>query len=73
MYVVYRAECDEVEDKKIIFGKVLDIRFRMCYYTLKQGRWGQPLREVKPMSLTEAIALLMLVIAAVSLGIQIKK
>ena len=40
---------------------------------ITQGGEQPPRKEAAPMSITDTIALLMLVLAAVSLGIQIKK
>ncbi len=48
----------------------------ICYYRFKQERRGQSSdkwKEVRPMSIAETIALLTLVIAAIRLGIEIKK
>ena len=52
---------------------MLDILTAYVLICTQARALGPTSKEAKPMSLTEAISLLMLVIAAVSLGIQIKK
>lgn len=47
-----------------------DIVYAMIF---RQGGEKPPRKEAAPMSVTDTIALLMLVIAAISLGLQIKK
>ena len=57
---------------KKYFEKGLTDRYTYAIMTM-QGGGKPPRKEVEPMSVQEAIALLMLVIAAISLGLSIKR
>lgn len=56
-----------------IFEKSLDIRRRICYSRIKQSAGGQLRKEAQPMSTEEILALLMLILAAIRLGYDLKK